>query len=171
MLYALSFLTGMRHGEAVGRRWRDWDESAMPLGAVSVATQYPQGSPGRLQGHRHSRAARARHAPHVHLARTPRRRAERCPRENHAQRGGRHRGPLHYIRLGPALRRGIVSAHLPRPSSSVLFATRWRVRDDFVAPQVITRNDLSRETNTPCFDGPFLRRGRDSNARTPLSTS
>lgn len=40
MLYALLFLTGMRHGEAVGRRWRDLDESALPLGALSVATQY-----------------------------------------------------------------------------------------------------------------------------------
>ncbi len=40
MLYALLFLTGMRHGEAVGRRWRDLDESAVPLGAMTVATQY-----------------------------------------------------------------------------------------------------------------------------------
>jgi integrase len=40
MLYALLFLTGMRHGEAVGRRWRDWDKSALPLGGLRVATQY-----------------------------------------------------------------------------------------------------------------------------------
>jgi integrase len=40
MLYGLLFLTGMRHGEAVGRRWRDLDDSALPLGALSVATQY-----------------------------------------------------------------------------------------------------------------------------------
>lgn len=44
MLYTLLFLTGMRHGEAVGRRWRDLDESAQPLGALSVATQYRDGS-------------------------------------------------------------------------------------------------------------------------------
>lgn len=40
ILYALLFLTGMRHGEAVGRYWRDWDEFARPLGGLSVATQY-----------------------------------------------------------------------------------------------------------------------------------
>jgi integrase len=34
MLYALLFLTGMRHGEAVGRRWRDFDGAALPLGAL-----------------------------------------------------------------------------------------------------------------------------------------
>lgn len=40
MLYALLFLTGTRHGEAVGRRWRDLDDAALPLGALTVATQY-----------------------------------------------------------------------------------------------------------------------------------
>lgn len=38
--YALLFLTGMRHGEAAGRRWRDLDEAARPLAALTVATQY-----------------------------------------------------------------------------------------------------------------------------------
>ena len=37
---ALVLLTGMREGEACGRRWRDWDRNAEPLGALTVATQY-----------------------------------------------------------------------------------------------------------------------------------
>ena len=40
IFYALLFLTGMRHGEAAGRRWRDLDESSEPLQALTVATQY-----------------------------------------------------------------------------------------------------------------------------------
>ncbi len=40
VLYALLFLTGMRNGEAVGRRWKDYDGDSKPLGALSVATQY-----------------------------------------------------------------------------------------------------------------------------------
>lgn len=39
-LYALLFLTGMRFGEAAGRRWRDYDRDALPLGRLVVATQY-----------------------------------------------------------------------------------------------------------------------------------
>lgn len=38
--YALLLLTGMRHGEGAGRRWRDLDEMATPLGALTVGTQY-----------------------------------------------------------------------------------------------------------------------------------
>lgn len=37
---ALLLLTGMREGEVCGRRWRDWDRAARPLGSLSVATQY-----------------------------------------------------------------------------------------------------------------------------------
>lgn len=37
---ALAFYTGMRCGEVCGRRWRDWDREATPLGALTVATQY-----------------------------------------------------------------------------------------------------------------------------------
>ncbi len=37
---ALAFYTGMRMGEVCGRRWRDWDRNAKPLGCLKVATQY-----------------------------------------------------------------------------------------------------------------------------------
>jgi integrase len=40
MWNALAFLTGMREGEVCGRRWRDYDPSPKPLGAITVATQY-----------------------------------------------------------------------------------------------------------------------------------
>jgi integrase len=39
-LAALAFYTGMRPGEIAGRRWRDWDENAKPLGALSVHSTY-----------------------------------------------------------------------------------------------------------------------------------
>ena len=39
-LYALLFLGGLRHGEGSGRRWRDYDDRAEPLGRLVVATQY-----------------------------------------------------------------------------------------------------------------------------------
>ncbi len=38
--YALLFFTGMRHGEAAGRRWRDLALDSRPLAAIAVATQY-----------------------------------------------------------------------------------------------------------------------------------
>lgn len=37
---ALALLTGMRCGEVLGRRWRDWDRNARPLGCLDCATQY-----------------------------------------------------------------------------------------------------------------------------------
>lgn len=40
VLYALIFFAGLRHGEAVGRRWRDYDSEARPLGRLLVASQY-----------------------------------------------------------------------------------------------------------------------------------
>lgn len=40
VFYTLAFLTGMRHGELAGRRWRDWDRESEPLGALQVRTQY-----------------------------------------------------------------------------------------------------------------------------------
>lgn len=40
MLAALAVFTGMREGEVCGRRWRDWDREARPLGALRVHTQY-----------------------------------------------------------------------------------------------------------------------------------
>lgn len=40
MLYALTYLTGMRPGEAAGRRWKDLDTQAAPLWCLHVATQY-----------------------------------------------------------------------------------------------------------------------------------
>ncbi len=39
-LYALTFLLGVRHGEAAGRRWEDYDPQARPLGRMVIATQY-----------------------------------------------------------------------------------------------------------------------------------
>jgi integrase len=38
--YAFTGLTAMRHGEAAGRRWRDYDPSTPILGCLSVDTQY-----------------------------------------------------------------------------------------------------------------------------------
>lgn len=40
VLWGLLFYTGMREGEACGRRWRDWDLSSRPLTALVVDTQY-----------------------------------------------------------------------------------------------------------------------------------
>lgn len=40
MLYALAFLGCLRKGEALGRRWRDYDVDATPLGRLTIATQY-----------------------------------------------------------------------------------------------------------------------------------
>jgi integrase len=40
MFLILLFYTGMREGEACGRRFRDWDRNTEPLGALTVATQY-----------------------------------------------------------------------------------------------------------------------------------
>lgn len=38
--YALSFLTGMRTGEAINRRWADYENGIKPLGKLTVATAY-----------------------------------------------------------------------------------------------------------------------------------
>lgn len=40
VMIALLFYTGMREGEACGRRWRDYDRDTFPLGALSVGSQY-----------------------------------------------------------------------------------------------------------------------------------
>ena len=40
VFYALLFLTGMRVGEAVARRWRDIDTETEPLGTLTVGTHY-----------------------------------------------------------------------------------------------------------------------------------
>jgi integrase len=37
---ALAIYTGMREGEICGRRWRDWDSAAAPLGCLTVRDQY-----------------------------------------------------------------------------------------------------------------------------------
>jgi integrase len=39
VFYALMFLLGVRPGEAAGRRWRDLDTEARPLGRMLIATQ------------------------------------------------------------------------------------------------------------------------------------
>lgn len=36
----MAFLSGMRHGELAGRRWRHIDWEALPLPAIDVSTQY-----------------------------------------------------------------------------------------------------------------------------------
>ena len=43
MLMALLFYTGMREGEACGRRFRDWDRDPEPLGSLTVDSQYAGG--------------------------------------------------------------------------------------------------------------------------------
>jgi integrase len=40
VFYLEAFLTGQRHGEVAGRRWRDIDRNAEPLRALHVRTQY-----------------------------------------------------------------------------------------------------------------------------------
>jgi integrase len=50
VFYALTAFTGMRHGEAAGRRWRHYDTNPRPLGALLINTQYydkPLKSPDR----------------------------------------------------------------------------------------------------------------------------
>src|SRR6185312_15154889 len=47
---AIAFFTGMRMGEVCGRRWRDWDREALPLGCLTVATQY-DGQPLKTEKH------------------------------------------------------------------------------------------------------------------------
>jgi integrase len=37
---AMAIYTGMREGEVCGRRWRDWDPAAAPLGCLTVLDQY-----------------------------------------------------------------------------------------------------------------------------------
>lgn len=40
VLLAMMLFMGVRQGEACGRRWRDWDRKAQPLGGMSIETQY-----------------------------------------------------------------------------------------------------------------------------------
>jgi integrase len=40
VLLSMMLYMGLREGEACGRRWRDWDANAEPLGSMLVATQY-----------------------------------------------------------------------------------------------------------------------------------
>jgi integrase len=40
VLLAMMLYMGVREGEACGRRWRDWDANAEPLGSMNVVTQY-----------------------------------------------------------------------------------------------------------------------------------
>lgn len=42
VLYGLLFLTGMRVGEAVARRWRDYDTTMQPLGRLLIATSFSE---------------------------------------------------------------------------------------------------------------------------------
>lgn len=43
MMYALEGLGGLRHGEAAGLRWRHYDPTLVPLGALLIATSYNHG--------------------------------------------------------------------------------------------------------------------------------
>lgn len=43
MLHALKAMTGVRHGEAAGLRWRHWDVTTVPLGRLLIATSYNKG--------------------------------------------------------------------------------------------------------------------------------
>jgi integrase/recombinase XerD len=40
VLLAIMLYTGCRKGEACGRRWKDWDPAAQPLGCLSINTKY-----------------------------------------------------------------------------------------------------------------------------------
>jgi len=40
VLLAMMLYMGVREGEACGRRWRDWDANAQPLGSMDIVTQY-----------------------------------------------------------------------------------------------------------------------------------
>jgi integrase len=40
MWAAIAFFTGARQGEVCGLRWADWDESALPLGCLTIERQY-----------------------------------------------------------------------------------------------------------------------------------
>lgn len=40
VLYAMALLAGMREGEVLDRRWRDYDADAQPLGRLSVHSSY-----------------------------------------------------------------------------------------------------------------------------------
>lgn len=56
----LALLTGMREGEVCGRRWRDWDQHSVPLGCLSIESQYDDQP---LKGDRHEVGEAARKAP------------------------------------------------------------------------------------------------------------
>ncbi len=43
VLYALKAIAGLRHGEAVGLRWRHYDPTMEPLGRLVIATSYDTG--------------------------------------------------------------------------------------------------------------------------------
>ena len=50
MLYALKGVAGLRHGEAAGLRWSQYDEQAEPLGALNLA-KTKTGVPRRVTVH------------------------------------------------------------------------------------------------------------------------
>jgi integrase len=45
VLLAMMLYMGVREGEACGRRWRDWDATAEPLGSMNILTQYSDEPP------------------------------------------------------------------------------------------------------------------------------
>lgn len=57
---ALALLTGMREGEICGRRWRDWDRHAAPLGSLHVWSQY---NDRPLKTEKGKQGERERHVP------------------------------------------------------------------------------------------------------------
>lgn len=44
VVYALEAMTGLRHGEVAGLRWRHYDASKAPLGMLTIATSYDKGA-------------------------------------------------------------------------------------------------------------------------------
>jgi integrase len=62
MLYSLQALAGLRGNEAIGRRWRDYDATARPLGRLTVATQADG-----AHGDRETKTGDVRHVPIVPL--------------------------------------------------------------------------------------------------------
>lgn len=87
--YALGFFAGLRSQEIAGRRWRDLDLDATPLGRLLVETQAKDGDDADLKGE-----APPREVPvHPELAKLLR----RWKREGFAQFFGRHPKPSDWI--------------------------------------------------------------------------
>lgn len=91
VLYALMLLGGMRFGEAAGRRWRDLDVDARPLGRMLVSTQADGDDP---HADRETKTRTVREVPvHATLARI----LDAWRRSGFATMYGRHPEPDDWI--------------------------------------------------------------------------